>query len=235
MNRLSKFLPLLVLTLVVQQAFAQRVKEERKVSSYDAVSVSTGIDVYIRQGNRQEVTVEVDRDDLDDLMTEVRGGELKIYFENNNSFWSWKDREATVYVTVTNVKSIKSSSGSDVTGETIIVSDYLEVESSSGADLKLQVRARTLRAESSSGSDMELSGEAEYFEGRSSSGSDLDAMDLVAKKAKVRASSGSDLAITVTDDIEADASSGSDISYSGRPQYVNIDESSGGDVRRRNY
>jgi hypothetical protein len=163
------------------------------------------------------------------------GGELKIYFENNNSFWSWKDRDATVYVTVTNVKSIKSSSGSDVTGETIIVSDYLEVESSSGADLKLQVRARTLRAESSSGSDMELSGEAEFFEGRSSSGSDLDAMDLVAKKAKVRASSGSDLAITVTDDIEADASSGSDISYSGRPQYVNIDESSGGDVRRRNY
>ncbi len=235
MNRLSKFLPLLVMAFVVHCASAQTIREERKVSTYDAISVSTGIDVYIRQGDRQQVTVEVDEDDIDDLMTEVRSGELKIYFEGNSSFWNWKDRDATVYVTVTDIKSIKSSSGSDVTGETIIVSDYLELESSSGADLKLQVRAKTLRAESSSGSDMELSGEADSFEGRSSSGSDLDARDLVARKAKVRASSGSDLAITVTEDIEADASSGSDISYSGRPQYVNIDESSGGDVSRRNF
>lgn len=235
MNRLIRFLPLLVLALAAHTSFAQTVRQERNVSSYDAVSVSTGIEVYIRQGNRQEVTVEVDEDDLDDLMTEVRGGELKIYFESNTSFWNWKDRDAVVYVTVTDIKAIKSSSGSEVIGETIIVSDFLEVESSSGADLKLQVRARTLRAESSSGSNMELSGEADDFEGRSSSGSDLDAMDLVAKKATVRASSGSDLSITVTEDIDADASSGSDISYSGRPQYVNIDESSGGDVSRRNY
>ncbi len=235
MKRLIQFLPLLVIILVAQGSQAQSVREERQVSSYDAVKVSTGIDVYIRQGNRQQVTVETDEDDLEDLMTEVRGGELSIYFDNNSSFWNWSDRSATVYVTVTDIKAITSSSGSDVMGETIIVSEDLQLESSSGADMKLQVKAKRLTAESSSGSEMELSGEADEFEGRSSSGSDLDARELTARKARVRASSGSDLAITVLDDIDADASSGSDISYSGRPQYVNIDESSGGDVSRRNY
>lgn len=230
-----KLFTLLAFIFVAQVSHAQRVKEERKVSSYNAVKVSTGIDVYIRQGNRQEVTVEVDEDDIDDLVTEVRGGELQIYFDNNSSFWNWRSRDAVVYVTVTDIKSIRSSSGSDVVGETVIVSDYLELDASSGADLKLQVKTRRLVAETSSGSDMEISGETDEFDGRSSSGSDLDARGLVARKAKVRASSGSDLAITVTEDIDAAASSGSDISYSGRPQYVNIDESSGGDVSRRNF
>jgi len=235
MKRLSQIVLLLAMMLVVQVSQAQSVREERKLSSYDAVKVSTGIDLYIRQGNKQQVTVEADEDDLEDLVTEVRGGELSIYFESNSSFWDWSNRSATVYVTVTDIKAITSSSGSDVMGETIIVAEDIQLESSSGANMKLQIKARRLTAESSSGSEMELSGEAEEFDGRSSSGSDLDARELTAKKATVRASSGSDLAISVVDEIDADASSGSDISYSGRPQYVNIDESSGGDVSRRNY
>lgn len=230
-----KIYPLLAFLLFAQVALAQVVREDRKVSSYDGVKVSTGIEVYIRQGSSQSVTVEADEDDIEDLMTEVKGGILNIYFENKSSFWNWDQRSGKVFVTVTEIKLITSSSGSDVIGETVLVSDYLEVESSSGSDLKLHVKVKTLKAESSSGSDMELSGEAEFFEASSSSGSDLEAIDLTARKAKLRASSGSDLSANVTEDIEADASSGSDITYSGRPQYVNIDESSGGDVSRRNF
>ncbi len=230
-----KIYPLLALLFLSQAVSAQVVREDRKVSSYDGVKVSTGIDVFIRQGSAQSVTVEADEDDIEDLRTEVKGGVLNIYFENKSSFWNWDQRSGKVYVTVTDIKLVKSSSGSEVIGETVLVSDYLEVESSSGSDLKLHVKVKTLKAESSSGSDMQLSGEVDYFEASSSSGSDLEAIDLTARKARLRASSGSDLSVSVTDDIEAHASSGSDITYSGRPQYVNIDESSGGDVSRRNF
>lgn len=233
--KLIRILPLLALLLIAHASLAQMVREERRVSSYDGVKVSTGVEVFIRQGGTQSVTVEADEDDIEDLITEVKGGTLSIFFENRSSFWNWDQRSATVYVTVTDIKLVRSSSGSDVTGESVLVSDYLEVESSSGSDLKLHVKAKTLKAESSSGSDMVLSGEADFFEASSSSGSDLEAIGLTARKARLRASSGSDLSATVTDDIEADASSGSDITYSGRPQYVNIDESSGGDVSRRNF
>lgn len=230
-----RLFPLLAIFLVSHAAFSQTVREERRVSSYDGVKVSTGIDVFIRQGSAQSVTVEADEDYIEELRTEVRSGVLNIFFESNVSFWNWDRRSGKVYVTVTDIKLIESSSGSDVTGESVLVSDYLELESSSGSDLKLQVRAKTLKAEASSGSEMRLAGEADYFEASTSSGSDLDALGLTAKKARVRASSGSDLSITVLEDIDARASSGSDIIYSGRPQYVNIDESSGGDVSRRNF
>ena len=62
---------------------------------------------------------------------------------------------------------------------------------------------------------------------------DIKANDLESKICKARASSGSDITVSVSDEIYAKASSGADINYYGSPQIRDTDESSGGDVRQR--
>ena len=50
---------------------------------------------------------------------------------------------------------------------------------------------------------------------------------------KLRASSGSDITVKVSNELYAKASSGADIRYYGNPDIRDIDESSGGDVTQK--
>jgi len=56
-----------------------------------------------------------------------------------------------VYVNFKQINKIKASSGSDIYGETVITSNYLDVKSESGADVKLEVNAGNVKCQVSSG------------------------------------------------------------------------------------
>ena len=84
--------------------------------------------------------------------------------------------------------------------------------------------------DSSSGSDLTVSGTAQWLKASASSGADLNGAKLVAEKGEVSASSGSNLDVTVTKEVKAHASSGSDVKVYGNPAIRDTNRSSGGDV-----
>ncbi|AFD08756.1 head GIN domain-containing protein [Solitalea canadensis] len=206
--------------------------ETREVEAFNGISVSTGIDVFIAQGNAEKVTVTADDDIISSIKTEVKGGILNIYVDKkNNKSWSWtRNNTMKVYLTVKELNSITASSGSDVSTTNTLKSAKLFVQSSSGSDINLALDAGDLICESSSGSDMKLSGIAKSLNVKSSSGSDISAYELTSEVCVANASSGSDIEVTVTKQLTAHASSGGDVSYKGNPQNVVKNESSGGDV-----
>ena len=58
--------------------------QTRKVSGFNAIDVSAGIDLYITMGNTEEVKVVAANDIIDDIKTEVKDGALHIYMKNKN-------------------------------------------------------------------------------------------------------------------------------------------------------
>jgi len=208
--------------------------QERNVKGFNAIKVSTGIDLYLSMGNDESVKIVADDDIIDDIKTEVKDGTLLIYMKQKNSWFNWNGNQSRkAYVTVKELVALDASSGSDVETETTLEGDELEVNVSSGADVKLQLHIKNFSIDTSSGSDAKLSGSVKYLNAEASSGSDINASDLEAAFCKAKASSGSDISLTVTEEIQAKASSGGDIVYSGNPKTKDIDESSGGDVRQR--
>ncbi|WP_346856206.1 head GIN domain-containing protein [uncultured Draconibacterium sp.] len=205
----------------------------RKVENFNAIKVSTGIDLYLTMGTSEEVKIVADDDIIDDLKTEVKDGTLHIYVKQNNWFNWGGNKTRKAYVTVTELVALHASSGSDVRSENTIKGTSLEVKASSGSDVVLDVFYKNLSVDTSSGSDAKISGRVKTLEAESSSGSDIKAEGLEAQIGKLKASSGSDITVTVTDELYARASSGSDIKYYGNPQIRDTDESSGGDVRHK--
>ena len=63
-----------------------------------------------------------------------------------------------------------------------------------------------------------------------SSGSEIDAGALAAQTGELQASSGSDISVSLRDEVRAEASSGADIDISGNPTRRDVDASSGGDI-----
>lgn len=223
-------------TLSIQtlSALGAEKTENRNLKNFDAIKVSSGIDLYVRMGDEESVRIEADKDDIDDIKTEVRDGTLRIYVKSRNNWFNWGfSRPRKAFVTVKSLKEINASAGSDVKSENTLEGDIVKVRASSGSDVDLDLYYKTVELDASSGSDARLRGKVKTFVAEASSGSDIKARELQVAIGKLKASSGSDINVTVTDELYAKASSGADIRYYGNPNIRDTDTSSGGDVAGR--
>ena len=209
--------------------------ETRQVSNFNGIKVSTGIDLYITMGTTEEVKIVADDEIIDDLITEVKDGTLRIYMKQANNWFNWNSGSQTrkAYVTVKEMESIDASSGSDVSSENTLTGEDLKVNASSGSDVAIDIYYKNVWVDTSSGSDAKLSGKVKTLYAEASSGSDIVAKNLESKICKVSVSSGSDATVNVADELYTNASSGGNIIYYGNPQVKDINESSGGDVSQK--
>lgn len=237
MNTFKKISTLLLLAIFTINAtafaFSSDKTEIRNVGDFTAIKVSTGIDLYLKMDDFEEVKVVADEAVIDKIRTEVKDGVLNIYIKKTGwGNWSF-NKTQKVYVTLKELIALDASSGSDVRSENTLQGEELNVSVSSGSDVVLDIVYRNFSISTSSGSDAKISGKAKYLTADSSSGSDIDAGNLASKICKATASSGSDILVNVSDELNASASSGADIGYRGNPTTIDINESSGGDVRKK--
>ncbi len=236
---MKKFLfPLIALMLISNFSFAQWNKgrtingsgdvktENRKVSGFNKISVSHGVDVYLHQGSNEKVEVKADDNIIPAILTEVKGGVLKVY--TNDRLKNYKELRIDVWFK--DLESISSSGGSDLYSVGSIRVDELALASSGGSDMELEVEAEKLNCASSGGSDMVLMGSTNMLVVESSGGSDLKAYKLTAKRCKVRTSGGSDAYINATEELDISASGASDVHVKGGAKIVSQKVSGSSDV-----
>jgi hypothetical protein len=205
------------------------VKKEREAGRFTGLRVSSGIDVYLKQAGNESIEVEADENLHEYIMTEIRDGILNVYTEANI-------REAEmkrVYVSMKEIRSLKTSSAGDIIGETPVKTDQLELSASSAGDIKLEIYAKEIGANISSSGDVTLTGEADILNGSLSSAGDLNAYGLQVKEADISASSAGDADINVSERLRARSSSAGDINYRGNPKNVDAHSSSAGGVHKK--
>jgi len=205
------------------------IRKDREAGRFTGVRVSTGIDVYLKQGNDESITVEADENLHEYILTEIKDGILHVYTEVNI-------REAEmkrVYVTMEDIRSIRASSAGDVVGEMPLKTESIELSASSAGDIKLEVYADNIEVNISSSGDITLSGQANSLKADLSSAGDLNAFNLEVKEAEISASSAGDADVNVAERITARASSAGDINYRGNPEYVNAHSSSAGGIHKK--
>lgn len=200
----------------------------REVSGFSEIEAANGLEVFLVPDTREYVVVEADENLHEAIETELKHKTLDIY-THERIRWA-KSRK--VYVHYTALESVKSSSGSQVRSETIILSRSLELKASSGSQQYLEVNSVNLTGSSSSGAQLHLSGKAERAELKASSGAHIKGQDFVTKNCVADVSSGAHIWIDVQEDFTGEASSGGHIYYSGNPLQTTINTSSGGAINR---
>lgn len=205
------------------------VTEDRKVTSeFKELEVSEGIEVFLTQGVDNDIKVEVDENIIDLLITKVSGDILEIYFKENVS----RTTSKKVYLTTYKLTRIKTSSGSKITNHTPFKTKVINLESSSGSLLELNLKASEIISTSSSGANVKISGTTESFSGSASSGSRIEANKLSSKISNTKVSSGANISIQVSEELNAQANSGGKITYNRNPTILNTSKSSGGKISK---
>jgi hypothetical protein len=207
--------------------------EKRTVGSFHGIEVSSGIDLYLSQGSETVAVSASETKYRDRIHTEVKDGVLKIWYENltNINFSFKENKKLKAYVSYSNLDRLKATSGSDVHVDGTLQATKLALVLSSGADFDGKVNVTDLEVEQSSGSDINISGKTNSLKITASSGSDFDGFDLITETCTAKASSGSDISITVNKQLDATSNSGADIRYRGNAE-VKRNKSIGSDIKK---
>lgn len=207
-----------------------------------------GWEVVLIPSSSNKVFIEANENLIqDELVVSEKNGVLKISAERN--IRKADKKRVEVYYTAT-IEELKANSGASVVSREMIESKNININSSSGSRMDLQVIADEVHANSSSGSVIELKlnsdeltvnsssgssirliGESYSLKADASSGSAINGKEFKAKEAKLKSTSGSNITLEVEEKADANASSGSSINILGEPKEVSKSTSSGASVR----
>lgn len=230
-----------------------QVSENRNVSDFSKVKVSTSIDLVFTQDSKTSVKVEADdAERLQAIVTKVSGNTLEVYVDSKNLKGKNKNfKTLKVWVSAPSVDSFQASSSSSVTLKNGIEVKTANVKVSSSADfngkikadeinasvsssgaLKSTVSSKKLNMEVNSSAEAILFGTAENASISASSSADFQGKDLSVKTATVEVSSSADVVLTVTENLKAKASSSGSVSYYGNPKNVESEKNSSGSITK---
>jgi hypothetical protein len=209
--------------------------QKRTAQGFHGVEISSGIDLYLSQGNEEAVAVSAtDLDVRDHIKVEVVDGILKVYIEQHGFHWgNWNNQHLKAYVSCKTIDQLHASGGSDVFFEDPIHSDRLKMSLSGGSDLHGKMTVGELSITQSGGADSYVSGSATTLYVRTSGGSDYHGYDLAADDCHVEVSGGSDAYLTVNKELTASASGGSDVHYKGNGVVRSSSASGSGSISHR--
>ncbi len=204
-------------------------EQSRKVSKFDEIKVSRGLNVYIIQGNAQEVVVRTDENLLGIIETKVKNNVLEITASKNIR----RAKSKKVFVTVPEISRISASAGSNVYSENFLELKYLKLTGSAGSNLKIKLKTENVEVSASAGSNIMLEGTTKSISVKASAGSNVKAEELVAESGDLTAGSGANIWITTKESFSGKSSSGGNIFYYGNPALVKSEKSSGGNINKK--
>jgi hypothetical protein len=209
--------------------------QKRSAQGFHGIEISSGIDLYLSQGNEEAVAVSAANLDVRDrIKVDVVDGILKIYIEDHGFHWgNWNNQHLKAYVSCKTIDLLHASGGSDVFFEDPIHSDRLKLNLSGGSDLHGKMTIGELSITQSGGADSYVSGSATTLYVHTSGGSDYHGYDLAADDCHVEVSGGSDAYLTVNKELTASASGGSDVHYKGNGVVRSSSASGSGSISHR--
>lgn len=202
---------------------------QKSVPEFTAISISGNIDAELRTGP-QKLIVEADDNLIRYIKTEVSNNKLKISTGPGNL----RDAHLKVYITAPAINRISTSSSAEVFLKDRLKADgKIFLGASSAGEIEGAVDAPMVELDASSGSEMRVSGRTRELNVDASSGADVEAFELLSETTEVSASSGSEVKVHASVALKASASSGAGIKYRDGGQ-TTISSSSGGNVDRVN-
>ena len=207
------------------------ITQTRTTGTFKGVEIAGGFEVEIKNGPAVNVVLEADDNLVKYIEVKVVDNELKVRLENINV----SDAHLKIFITAPEINHVDASAGAEIVVKDILKSfETISVKASSGSNIKTALDAPEIKADVSSGGELTLSGRTKDLHATSSSGSSISASELLSENSYVNVSSGASAHVYASVSIDANASSGGNISYRGAATNIKKSESSGGEVKKDN-
>lgn len=227
MRQILVFLAAILLSFSAMAQDDNRKIETRNISQFEKIRVSKGINVTLVEGEKPKAEVHIKNADLSDVITESDKNTLTLKMKTK----IYKDVAVQVFVTYQTLREISVGAGGSVDAKTTLFADQLTLEAGMDGSIEIYVDVNALEA-SASAARITVSGTAKTVEAKATTGGKFEGADLETEKAYVKANTGGNLTINVTQLLDASAGTGGTVEYTGNPPKVETKETLGGKVNK---
>ena len=201
----------------------------REIENFERIKVRGNYKVQYTQDSILELRLITDSNLHEYIETSVRNNELVI--ESRKAILSGKD----ILLELSNVSitSVDASAAAHFTTINELNLPELKLLANAGARIDITGFFENLSAVQNAGSRIILRGKTDKLKLESNAGGSIDAYEMEAGYANVEANAGASLNVNASE-LEAKASAGGTVNYTGNPIIFGISTSAGGNIRARN-
>lgn len=200
-------------------------EDVRTLNTFDGIGISIHADIFYIQGNTHKIRIVGQDKDVNDLITEVKDGFLKVKFNN----YRVKRPKLTLYITSKELEVVKLSGSGNFNADEPVNSDELDLAvSGSGGILFKKLVTDELEINISGSGDVELkNGKADELDIKISGSGKVLAEDFKASECSAHLSGSGSVRISATDELNARISGSGRVYYKGDPQVSSVSSGSG--------
>ena len=209
----------------------EMVTKTRTVGEYDAVSVGGSFDVKLYAGAEGKITITVD-DNLEEyLISEVENGKLKIKWKKGINISHRSN--VIVKVPFTAIDAVSLAGSGDIYSDDVIKADSFAAKLAGSGDVKLRVDANSVSSSIAGSGDIALTGNTDDFKCSIAGSGDIEAYDLASNDADIRISGSGGVRVSVKNMLTVRVSGSGNVYYKGNPKKQDVKVSGSGTVSSR--
>ncbi len=203
----------LVLSFLVTLATAQTTKKVLELPEFKSIYVNSNYTIYLKQTNKQEVTIEALTEIFSVTEVKVENGILMVNVERkpdnpNKSLWAKIDDiklnpTMKLYVSVKNINDLQVNGGGKIVSENSIAADYITLGVSGNGSMDVDLKGNTIKAEVSGNGAITLKGYATSIDAVVSGSGTINGFSCALETAKVKVSGPGSCQLNVTNTLDA--------------------------------
>ena len=190
----------------------------RTTESYDEISVGGSFHVELVSGKEGNISIDGDENIINHIVTEVKGTELKIYFEKNKSYNYKQDIKITV--PIEKISEVSFTGSGKIIAKTTINATNFEVKMTGSGECNLELNAENITAKFTGSGNLKISGTTNELEAKTTGSGELNCTKLAAQNADVSVAGSGSIKVNCTNNLKAGVAGSGIIQYKGKPQTV---------------
>ncbi len=206
--------------------------ENRTAGTFNGIDVSGNIDVYVKQDSVASIKIEADENLLQYIVTDNDGSTLQIHERKGVNLNP--TRSIKVYVSGPSFKNFDASGAcAFYTENKIISNEPVSISLSGAGNVKMELKAPSVKADLSGAGTITLKGETKDFEVDGSGSSEINCFELMTENTKVDLSGAGDAEVFASVKLDVSISGAADVKYKGNAT-VSQSVSGAGSVKKVN-
>jgi len=207
------------------------ITKTRTVGEYEKVAVGGSFDVKLIYGEEGKLTIKIDENLLEYLVTAVEDGKLKIKWKKGINIST--NKVILITVPFKDIDAVSLAGSGDVYSDDVIKSTNFKAALSGSGNLKLVVSAQNVSSAISGSGNIDLIGKTDLLKCSISGSGDIRAYELTSNDADIRIAGSGNIKINVSENLKARIAGSGNIYYKGNPKKQDTKVSGSGNVSSR--
>ncbi|MBL0104138.1 MAG: DUF2807 domain-containing protein [Bacteroidetes bacterium] len=190
--------------------------ETRNLSEFNGIDLRSAANVYVTQGDKQEVRIEADDNIVPHITSEIKNNCLVISNDNDLKAKS----PITIYITVKEICSIELSGSGNINGMNTLNCEHMTLRLSGSGDIRVNLDTKSLKATLAGSGNVDLKGRAAETDLRITGSGNVNAKELNSFKSAISITGSGNGSVNVQSELDVNILGSGNLYYVSKPDHI---------------